>query len=90
MAAKLEEIYPPHIKSFAESTNDSVTDEDIVKQELEICQVLGWNFEFQTHVEWATWFMKRWDTYVLTSTTPSARGESYLKHQFSLKFYENG
>lgn len=25
MAAKCEEIYPPHIKSFAESTNDSVT-----------------------------------------------------------------
>ena len=83
MAAKLEEIYPPHIKSFAESTNYSVTDEDIVKQELEICQVLGWNFEFQTHVEWATWFMKRWDTYVDDSL-------SYLKHQFSLKFYENG
>jgi len=25
MAAKFEEIYPPHIKSFAESTNDSVS-----------------------------------------------------------------
>lgn len=25
MAAKIEEIYPPHIKAFIESTNDSVT-----------------------------------------------------------------
>ena len=24
MAAKIEEIYPPHIKFFSESTNDSV------------------------------------------------------------------
>jgi hypothetical protein len=25
MAAKIEEIYPPHIKAFSDSTNDSVT-----------------------------------------------------------------
>ena len=25
IAGKIEEIYPPHIKAFAESTNDSVT-----------------------------------------------------------------
>jgi hypothetical protein len=30
MAAKFEEIYPPHIRSFAETTNDSVTVEQIV------------------------------------------------------------
>lgn len=73
MAAKLEEIYPPHIKSFSESTNDSVTEDDIVQQEIDICLVLKWNFEFQTHFEWASWFMKRWDTYVDDSL-------SYLKH----------
>ena len=37
IAAKIEEIYPPHIKSFAESTNDSVSTEEMINQEFEIC-----------------------------------------------------
>jgi hypothetical protein len=45
MAAKIEEIYPPHIKSFAESTNDSVSTEDIIQSEFEICSVLDWHFD---------------------------------------------
>ena len=82
MAAKIEEIYPPHIQSFVESTNDSVTSEQIISKELEICAVLDWNFDqFQTYNQWTTWFMKRWDEYVDDSL-------SYLKQQFSLKFLE--
>ena len=45
MAAKFEEIYPPHIKVFAESTNDSVTVDQIVAQEYKICEMLRWNFD---------------------------------------------
>ena len=82
MAAKIEEIYPPHIKSFAESTNDSVSAEDMIQEEFEISAVLDWNFEqFQTPYLWTTWFMKRWDEYVDDSL-------SYLMQQFSLKFLE--
>ena len=73
MAAKIEEIYPPHIRSFAESTNDSVITDQIVAQEYKICALMNWNFEqFITHHTWATWFMKRWDEYVDESL-------SYLK-----------
>ena len=73
MAAKYEEIYPPHIKAFAESTNDSVTVDQIVAQEYKVCEVLGWSFDqFQTPYNWATWFMHRWDDYVEQSL-------SYLK-----------
>ena len=76
MAAKLEEIYPPHIKSFAESTNDSVTIEQMNKCEIEICLTLNWNFDcFQTYHDWTTWFMLRWDNYVDDHL-------GYLKHQF--------
>lgn len=45
MAAKIEEIYPPHIKSFSDSTNDSVTTDQIIAQEYKVCEVLGWNFD---------------------------------------------
>lgn len=45
MAAKIEEIYPPHINSFAESTNDSVTTSQIIGQEYKVCNLLNWNFE---------------------------------------------
>ena len=45
MAAKIEEIYPPGIQSFVESTNDSVKIEQIISKELEICAVLDWNFD---------------------------------------------
>ena len=73
MAAKIEEIYPPHINSFAESTNDSVTPGQIIAQEYKVCNQLNWNFEqFITSYTWATWFMKRWDEYVDESL-------SYLK-----------
>ena len=76
MAAKFEEIYPPHIRAFAESTNDSVSTEQIIQQEFKICNLLDWNFDqFQTPYIWATWFMKRWDEYVDESL-------SYLKQQF--------
>ena len=82
MAAKIEEIYPPHIKAFSDSTNDSVTSQEIIAQEYKICEVLDWNFEqFQTLNSWASWFMKRWDEYVDDSL-------SYLKQQFQLKFFE--
>ena len=65
IAAKMEEIYPPHIKSFAESTNDSVTIDQMNHMEIKICETLGWNFDNQqTFFEWATWFMQRWDDYV--------------------------
>ena len=82
MAAKFEEIYPPHINQFAESTNDSVTADQIIQTEYKICNVLDWNFDqFQTTNIWASWFMKRWDEYVDESL-------SYLKQQFQLKFLE--
>jgi cyclin A len=82
MSAKLEEIYPPHINSFAESTNDSVSTEQMNKMEVKISIVLGFNFDqFQTYHDWSTWFMMRWDEYVDESL-------SYLKHQFQLKFFE--
>jgi|DEB0MinimDraft_12_1074336.scaffolds.fasta_scaffold10417_2 hypothetical protein len=45
IAAKMEEIYPPHIKSFAESTNDSVTIDQMNHMEIKICETLGWNFD---------------------------------------------
>ena len=45
MAAKMEEIYPPHINSFAESTNDSVTTEQMNSTEVKVCSVLKWNFD---------------------------------------------
>ena len=82
MASKIEEIYPPHINLFSESTSDSVTSEEIIEQELKVCDILGWNFNGnQTMVDWTTWFMQRWDDYVDESL-------SYLKHQFHLKFLE--
>ncbi len=45
MSAKIEEIYPPHIKFFAESTNDSVSIEEMNGAEFDICEVLNWNFD---------------------------------------------
>lgn len=30
IAAKVEEIYPPHIRAFAESTNDSIAQQQII------------------------------------------------------------
>ena len=84
IAAKLEEIYPPYIKSFAESTDNSVTVDDINATELKICTALKWNFDnTQTYVLWTHWFMQRWDDYVDNSL-------SYLKEQFHLKFFEGG
>ena len=82
MDAKFEEIYPPHINAFAESTNDSVSGDQIVAQEYKVCELLGWNLaQYQTPYTWATWFMNRWDEYVDESL-------SYLKQQFQLKFME--
>lgn len=45
MAAKIEEIYPPHIKSFAESTDNSVTIDQMNKMEFRVSSVLNWNFD---------------------------------------------
>ena len=82
MAAKIEEYQPQHIKSYAESTNDTVTTEQIIEMEIKVCETLGWNFDNQiTFFDWATWFMQRWDDYVDESL-------SYLKQQFQLKFFE--
>ena len=73
MAAKIEEIYPPHIKFFSESTNDSVSIPEMNEAEFKICDVLGWNFDnMQTYHIWTLWFMQRWDEYVDDSL-------SYLK-----------
>lgn len=84
MAAKIEEIYPPHINCFSQATDNSVTTEEINKMEYRVCDVLNWNLEdFQTFFSWTTWFMQRWDDYVDDSL-------SYLKQQFHLKFFERG
>lgn len=83
MAAKIEEIYPQHINAFVESTNDSVTADEMRAKEVEICNALGWNFDnFITPFEWATWFMARWDHYVDETL-------SYLKADFNLKFFDS-
>lgn len=84
MAAKIEEIYPPYVKFFSEATNDTVSIEEINLFETKIGECLNWNFDsFTTLFEWTSWFMQRWDDYVDSSL-------SYLKHQFQLKFYEEG
>ena len=84
VAAKIEEIYPPHIKAFIESTNDSVTIDQMRAMEQSIATGLQWKLDCQvTAYEWASWFMSRWDSYV-----DEALG--YLKSEFSLKFYEGG
>ena len=81
-AAKIEEIYPPHIRAFVESTNDSVTIDQMRAMEQELAVCLNWRFDCQiSPYEWASWFMSRWDTYV-----DEALG--YLKSEFALKFYE--
>ena len=38
IAAKVEEIYPPHIAHFVESTQDSVTIEQILATETRVCK----------------------------------------------------
>lgn len=82
IASKIEEIYPPHIKSFSESTDNSVTIKEMNQIEFKICNVLNWNFDnMQTYILWTQWFMQRWDDYVDDSL-------SYLKQQFHLKFYD--
>lgn len=73
MAAKVEEIYPPHITCFSTSTNDSVSTDQMNRMEIRILQTLNWNLEnFQTYFLWTQWFMQRWDSYVDESL-------SYLK-----------
>lgn len=73
LAAKIEEIYPPHINCFSSATNDSVSVSQMNTTEFKICEVLNWNFEdFQTYFLWTQWFMQRWDEYVESSL-------SYLK-----------
>ena len=81
MAAKIEEIYPPHINAFIESTNNSVSQAQMAEQEIKLCWSLGWNFDsFVSCYEWASWFMYRWDAYVDSTL-------AYLKNDFDLKFY---
>lgn len=82
IAAKIEEIYPPHIRAFVDSTNDSVTIDEMRDMETNIATGLEWKLDCQvTAYEWASWFMARWDCYV-----DEALG--YLKSDFALKFYE--
>lgn len=82
IAAKIEEIYPQHINAFVESTQDSVSADQMREKELDIMNALQWNFDnFITPFEWATWFMARWDHYVDETL-------SYLQADFNLKFYD--
>ena len=82
IAAKIEEIYPPHIRAFVDSTNDSVTIDQMREMEQSVAAGLEWRLDCQvTAYEWASWFMTRWDRYV-----DEALG--YLKSDFALKFYE--
>lgn len=58
MAAKIEEIFPPHISCFSNSTNDSVSTDQMNQTEIKICETLSWNLEnFQTYFLWTQWFM---------------------------------
>lgn len=83
MASKIEEIYPPHIAAFVESTNNSVDQQQMIDLEFKICNTFNWKLTgLLTLHDWATWYMKEWDSYVDGSL-------SYLKQQFALKFYDN-
>jgi len=83
IASKIEEIYPPHIAAFVESTNNSVNETQMIDLEFKICNIFDWKLtRILTLHDWATWYMKEWDRYVDGSL-------SYLKQQFALKFYDN-
>ena len=52
------------------------------QKELDISGALQWNFDnFITPLEWATWFMARWDHYVDETL-------SHLQGDFNLKFFD--
>lgn len=58
MAAKLQEIYPPHISKFAELTDGACTERNIVTFELRVVKQLGWQLAPVTPVAWLELFLQ--------------------------------
>jgi len=64
MAAKVEEIYPPRVASFAKSTDGAYNTEQINAMELKMAKALKWLLTPPTLNTWANWYMNQWDLYV--------------------------
>ncbi len=64
MAAKVEEIYPPRVASFAKSTDGAYSTEAINAMELKMAKALKWLLTPPTLNTWANWYMNQWDLYV--------------------------
>ena len=64
MAAKVEEIYPPRVASFAKSTDGAYSTEQINAMELKMAKALKWLMTPPTLNTWANWYMNQWDLYV--------------------------
>uniref|UniRef100_A0A0A9W8L7 G1/S-specific cyclin-E n=4 Tax=Lygus hesperus TaxID=30085 RepID=A0A0A9W8L7_LYGHE len=58
IAAKYEEIYPPKISDFAYITDGACTDQDIIKMENLMVQVLEWRCTLITSNAWVLGFLQ--------------------------------
>lgn len=52
VAAKIEEIYPPHLADFAYVTDETCTEDDILQMEIQLMNTLNWHINPITSISW--------------------------------------
>lgn len=78
IATKHEEYEPPTTEQLSSATNETFSEEDIVKMEMLVLKGLRFNVRSLTYFFWINYFVEKWILFETNLNNPSAKDKSVL------------